>query len=248
MDDQADKLIRDNSGGQRRRISLGLALLARSNFIILDEPTARMDPSTRHSIWKLIREIRQQNIAILLTSHSMDECEALCNRIAFINKGKLIGIGSSQHLKTRYGQYYKLTITVSNPNDRVFKFLKKCVFKKFEGKATVDLPSGNVYEWELPKRDTVCWSKVYRDVQTFADEYPENAILPADSDLPKIVDFSLTQNSLERVFLHLSRLHEAEWGESKDLNFLYEQCSGEQSTSKTTTTKKGGDEYGRNKY
>uniref|UniRef100_A0A914I7Q6 ABC transporter domain-containing protein n=1 Tax=Globodera rostochiensis TaxID=31243 RepID=A0A914I7Q6_GLORO len=226
MDDQADKLIRHNSGGQRRRISLGLALLARSNFIMLDEPTAGIDPSTRRDVWKLIRAIRQQNIAILLTSHSMDECEALCNRIAFMNKGKLIGIGSSQHLKTRYGQNYKLTITVSNPDDRVFKFLQKCVFMMFEGKATMDLPSGNVYEWELPKRDNVRWSKIYRDVQALADKYPVNANLPADSDLPKIVDFSLTQNSLEQVFLHLSRLHEAtpsatpslkrkEWGESK---------------------------------
>uniref|UniRef100_A0A914H1R2 ABC transporter domain-containing protein n=1 Tax=Globodera rostochiensis TaxID=31243 RepID=A0A914H1R2_GLORO len=228
MDDQADKLIRYNSGGQRRRISFGLALLARSNFIMLDEPTTGIDPSTRRYVWRLIHAIRQQSIAILLSSHSVDECEALCNRIAFMNKGKLIGIGSNRHLKTRYGQSYKLTITVSNPNDRVFKFLKKCVFMLFEGIATVDLPSGNVYEWELPKRDTVCWTKTYRGVQELADKYPENANLPPGSDRPKIIVFSLTQNSLEQVFLHLSRLHEAtpnatpekllkrkEWGESK---------------------------------
>uniref|UniRef100_A0A183C178 ABC transporter domain-containing protein n=1 Tax=Globodera pallida TaxID=36090 RepID=A0A183C178_GLOPA len=221
-------VARLNGGGQRRRISFGRALLARSNFIMLDEPTAGIDPSTRRDVWRLIRAIRQQSISILLSSHSMDECEAICNRIAFMNKGKLIGIGSNQHLKTRYGQNYKLTITVSNPSDRVFKFLKKCVFMLFEGIATVDLPSGNVYEWELPKRGTICWSKTYRGVQELANKYPENANLPPGSDRPKIIVFSLIQNSIEQMFLHLSRLHEATpnatpekslkrkaWGESK---------------------------------
>jgi len=68
---------------------------------MLDEPTAGIDPSTRRQIWNLLQAIRQQGIAILLTSHSMEECEELCSRIAFLNKGLMIGIGSSQHLKSR---------------------------------------------------------------------------------------------------------------------------------------------------
>jgi ABC-type multidrug transport system ATPase subunit len=90
------------SGGQRRRISVGTTLLTRSSLIMLDEPTAGIDPITRRQIWQLLLAVRQQRIAILLTSHSMDECEELCNKIGFLNRGKLVGIGSSQHLKSRY--------------------------------------------------------------------------------------------------------------------------------------------------
>jgi ATP-binding cassette subfamily A (ABC1) protein 3 len=68
---------------------------------MLDEPTAGIDPITRRQIWELLQAIRQQGIAILLTSHSMDECEELCNKIAFMRQGTLIGIGSTQHLKSR---------------------------------------------------------------------------------------------------------------------------------------------------
>jgi ABC-type multidrug transport system ATPase subunit len=89
------------SGGQRRRISIGTTLLTRSGLIMLDEPTAGIDPMARRQIWQLLQAIRQQGIAILLTSHSMDECEELCNKIAFMNQGKLLGIGTSQHLKSR---------------------------------------------------------------------------------------------------------------------------------------------------
>lgn len=68
---------------------------------MLDEPTAGIDPKTRRFIWNLLLAVRQQNIAILLTSHSMDECEALCSKIGFMNRGSLISIGTSQHLKSR---------------------------------------------------------------------------------------------------------------------------------------------------
>lgn len=68
---------------------------------MLDEPTAGIDPQTRRQVWNLLHAIRQQNVAILLTSHSMEECEELCSRIAFLNKGLMNGIGTGQHLKER---------------------------------------------------------------------------------------------------------------------------------------------------
>lgn len=68
---------------------------------MLDEPTAGIDPTTSRFIWNLLLAIRQQKIAILLASHSMDECEALCSKIGFMNQGSLISIGTSQHLKSR---------------------------------------------------------------------------------------------------------------------------------------------------
>ncbi|EYC32449.1 hypothetical protein Y032_0003g1582 [Ancylostoma ceylanicum] len=103
MVDHADKLIRYYSGGQRRKISVGLALLAPTRIIILDEPTAGIDPKARREIWEVLSMMRDSSeSALLLTSHSMDECEALCSRIAILQKGRMIAIGTSQQLKSRF--------------------------------------------------------------------------------------------------------------------------------------------------
>uniref|UniRef100_A0A914N349 ABC transporter domain-containing protein n=1 Tax=Meloidogyne incognita TaxID=6306 RepID=A0A914N349_MELIC len=137
LEEHVDKLIKNYSGGQRRRISIGLALLTRSSLIMLDEPTAGIDPSTRRQIWNLLQAIRQQGIAILLTSHSMEECEELCSRIAFLNKGLMIGIGSSQHLKSRFGGSFLLAITISNPSEEITQKLNQIVGEEFENAKNV---------------------------------------------------------------------------------------------------------------
>ncbi|KAH7698942.1 ABC transporter ced-7, partial [Aphelenchoides avenae] len=74
--DQGDKLVEHCSGGQKRRISIGVALMSSSKLIMLDEPTAGVDPRTRRYVWDLLTALRRQNVALLLTSHSMEECEA----------------------------------------------------------------------------------------------------------------------------------------------------------------------------
>ena len=134
------------SGGQRRRLSIGVTLISRSSLILLDEPTAGIDPKTRRYIWNLLTALRSQNVAMLLTSHSMDECEALCNNIGFMNKGTLVSIGTSQHLKSRYsdassaikqhsrlryGNSFLLTYTVANPSKQVAQTLNAVVTREF---------------------------------------------------------------------------------------------------------------------
>ncbi|KIH59670.1 hypothetical protein ANCDUO_10090 [Ancylostoma duodenale] len=89
------------SGGQRRRVGIGVALMNPSKLVILDEPTAGIDPKTRHDIWGLLKKMRLSGKAIVLSSHSMEECEALCSRIGVLVKGRLVAIGASQALKTR---------------------------------------------------------------------------------------------------------------------------------------------------
>jgi len=69
MREHADKCVRFYSGGQKRRISIGVTLVTRASLIMLDEPTAGIDPKTRRQIWQLLQAVRQQNVAILLTSH-----------------------------------------------------------------------------------------------------------------------------------------------------------------------------------
>lgn len=98
---EADKLVGHYSGGQKRRLAIGVALMAGSRLVMLDEPTAGVDPSTRRHIWTLLRALRRNGTAILMTSHSMEEVERLCTRVGFMNKGQLVSIGASQHLKSK---------------------------------------------------------------------------------------------------------------------------------------------------
>jgi len=204
MVQQADKLVMHYSGGQKRRLSIGVTLMSRGSLIMLDEPTAGIDPKTRRHIWNLLNAIRDRNIAILLTSHSMDECEALCSRIGFLNKGSLISIGTSQHLKSRYGSSFLLAFTVENPNRETKTKLDSIVTKNFGAEPTQDLEHMSTYHWEIPRQGDHSWSKLYRDAQYIASQYSV-ASLPSQ---PKIIDFSITQNSLEQVFLRLTQLGE----------------------------------------
>ncbi|CAD5216495.1 unnamed protein product [Bursaphelenchus okinawaensis] len=209
MSPQADKLISFYSGGQKRRLSIGVTLMSKSTFIMLDEPTAGIDPSTRRKIWQLIQAVKKQNVAILLTSHSMEECEALCNRIGFMNKGALMSIGSSQHLKSRYGNSFLLTFTIANPEPAVSAALDAQITHEFNANSTVDPAETPTQHWEIPRNDQT-WSKLFKRAQEIAESYPANAVLPPGSSQPRILDFSLTQNSLEQVFLRLAEMSHKE--------------------------------------
>lgn len=102
------------SGGQRRRLSLAVALISQTGLILLDEPTTGVDPKARRQIWCLLNAVREKRRAMLLTSHSMNECEALCNRIGIMDQGSLIAIGTPQHIKTRLNFFLKWYIIIRN--------------------------------------------------------------------------------------------------------------------------------------
>jgi ABC-2 type transport system ATP-binding protein len=86
------------SGGMKRRLSLILALIHDPQVIFLDEPTVAMDPQSRHAVWDFIQELKAQNRTIILTTHYMEEAEALCDRIGIIDHGKLIALGRPKDL------------------------------------------------------------------------------------------------------------------------------------------------------
>ncbi|KAI3471688.1 hypothetical protein Pfo_028338 [Paulownia fortunei] len=113
----ADKLntfVRALSGGMRRKLSLGIALIGNNKVIVLDEPTSGMDPYSMRLTWQLIKRIKKGRI-ILLTTHSMDEADALGDRIAIMANGSLKCCGSSFFLKQQYGVGYTLTLVKTTP-------------------------------------------------------------------------------------------------------------------------------------
>jgi ABC-2 type transport system ATP-binding protein len=99
----ARTLVRRLSGGQRQRLSLALALVGRPEVVFLDEPTAGMDPHARVTTWDVIRSLREGGKTVLLTTHAMDEAERLCDRVAIIDRGRLVALGSPAELTRSAG-------------------------------------------------------------------------------------------------------------------------------------------------
>lgn len=86
------------SGGQKQRFSIATTLINQPQIIFLDEPTTGLDPQARRNLWDLIRDIRSQGTTIIITTHYMDEAEVLCDRVAIIDKGKIIALDKPSQL------------------------------------------------------------------------------------------------------------------------------------------------------
>eukprot|EP00903_Cladosiphon_okamuranus_P008962 g8576.t1 len=110
----ADRPAGGYSGGNRRKLSVAMAMIGDPQIVFLDEPSTGMDPMARRFMWNVIMRIVTENkeCAMILTTHSMEECEALCQRIGIMVGGRLRCLGTSQHLKTRFGKGFQLEARV----------------------------------------------------------------------------------------------------------------------------------------
>ncbi len=95
----ADRLVSTYSGGQRRRLDIAMGMMHKPRLLILDEPTTGLDPQSRARIWDEIRSLRAEGITIFLTTHYMDEADILCDRLAIIDHGKIVGEDTPNGLK-----------------------------------------------------------------------------------------------------------------------------------------------------
>ena len=94
-----DRRCGQYSGGNKRKLNVALALIGRPRVMLLDEPTTGVDPAARRKIWETINNIRKSGTSVILTSHSMEECEALCDRLAIMVSGRFQCLGGPQHIK-----------------------------------------------------------------------------------------------------------------------------------------------------
>jgi ATP-binding cassette, subfamily A (ABC1), member 3 len=184
------KKVRAFSGGNKRKLSLALAILGKPQLIFLDEPTTGIDPQAKRLIWNAIKKIISCGHAVILTSHSMDECEALCSKIGIMVNGEFRCLGSVQHLKNKYSKGYILTVKLDRDDENL-------TFE-VQNRINFHFPSAQMKE-------------KYIDILTF---HIENADLKLSScftfmeQLKNEMDIShytLTQMSLEQVFLHFSK-------------------------------------------
>lgn len=114
----ADKASGKYSGGMKRRLSVANALMGSPRVVYLDEPSTGLDPSARRTLWDCIVAAKGKNKSIVLTTHSMEEADALCDRLAIMARGKLRCIGKAAELKKRFGAGFTFTISVSVPKAR----------------------------------------------------------------------------------------------------------------------------------
>jgi len=102
LEDAAEKKFGQLSGGQQQRVSLVIATIHNPRLVLLDEPTTGLDPQSRRQLWERIEAIREKGHGVLITTHSMEEAESVCDRIAIIDHGKVLIIDTPQALIEKY--------------------------------------------------------------------------------------------------------------------------------------------------
>src|SRR5229473_4425542 len=115
LEDKRNAFYKQLSGGQKQRLALAMALVNDPKVVFLDEPTAGLDPQVRREIYDIIEELRREKKTILMTTHYIEEAERLCDRVAIIDHGKVIALGSPRELKARSGGNTRIEVKLAKP-------------------------------------------------------------------------------------------------------------------------------------
>jgi ABC-type multidrug transport system ATPase subunit len=190
LEEHQNKCVDSLSGGTKRKLSIIIAICGYPKRILLDEPTAGMDPSTRRLIWDIIKQTKRMNdSAIILTTHSMEEVEHLCDRLAILVNGRLICIGSPEHLKMKYGESYTLELQTNDIDQFHSEIIK-------EG----NLFNSNQYKMEKISNNRVKYEvKITKYLGSIFEKIEECK----KSGL--VTDYSFNQTSLEQIFINFAK-------------------------------------------
>ena len=130
--DAADRTCGTYSGGMRRRLNIGIGMVHRPALLFLDEPTTGLDPQARARLWDEIRKLRDTGTTVFLTTHYLEEADALCDRLAIIDHGRIVAEGSPDELKRQIAGDV-LTIGVNGNGEKVVALLSKQPFVREAG-------------------------------------------------------------------------------------------------------------------
>jgi ABC-2 type transport system ATP-binding protein len=125
LEDKRNARAETLSGGMKRRLNVACALMHEPKLLILDEPSVGLDPTSRRVLWGVIQRLRGKGMAILVTTHYMDEADYLCDRIAVLQKGRIVAEGTPAQLKKRVLAEIRLTLTGA-PTKRDVELCEKC--------------------------------------------------------------------------------------------------------------------------
>ncbi|KAM4710016.1 phospholipid-transporting ATPase ABCA1-like [Discoglossus pictus] len=201
------------SGGNKRKLSTAMALIGCPPIVFLDEPTTGMDPKARRFLWDCILSIIKEGRSVILTSHSMEECEALCTRMAIMVNGDFKCLGSIQHLKNRFGDGYTVIIRVGGTPPMlqpVEDFVKAC----FTGSVLKE-KHHNTLQYQLPTT-TITLSKIFK-------------VFTEKKEILNIEDYSVSQTTLDQVFVNFAK-HQTE---EDQMGHVYVNPLADEDPSKT---------------
>uniref|UniRef100_F1N096 ATP binding cassette subfamily A member 16 n=1 Tax=Bos taurus TaxID=9913 RepID=F1N096_BOVIN len=195
METHADKLVCTYSGGNKGKLNTAIALMGKSSVVFLDEPSTGMDPVARRHMWDTVTGICNSGKAIVISSHSMEECEALCTRLAIMVKGKFKCLGSPRHLKNKFGNIYTLTakINIGDNEDKLEQF-KEFIETNFPGNI-INQDHHGIIGYYIPSKG-ICWGKVFH-------------IMEEAKTLFNLVDYFISQITLEQIFLTFANIDKA---------------------------------------
>lgn len=186
LEGKSNAFVETLSGGQQQRLAVAIALVGDPEVLFLDEPTTGLDPQSRRQLWDVISDLRQRGRTTLLTTHYMDEAEKLCDRVAVIDQGKIIALGSPRQLIARLG------------GEHVVEFALGGEEAKPDASAFLDLP-------------TVLAARPEADGYTLTVGEPHLAIPALLDDLKgrgrPLARLTTRQVSLEDVFVSLTGRH-----------------------------------------
>jgi ABC-2 type transport system ATP-binding protein len=123
LEDCADRATKTYSGGQKRRLDIGIGLMHRPQLLFLDEPTTGLDPQSRARMWDEVRALRDTGTTVFLTTHYLEEADALSDRIAIIDQGKIVALGTPDELKRQVAGDV-VVVGTDHASDRVLELLK----------------------------------------------------------------------------------------------------------------------------
>lgn len=179
------KLAKNLSGGMQRRLDMACAMIHDPKLLILDEPTADLDPLLRNHIWRLVRKINKRGTTIILASHHLSELEMLCSRIAILKEGKMLAVGTPNEIKQRFSQNEEIHLETFPGNYEEISKLKNAEASKHIAKI----------------EDKGTKLVIY----TSKPEIVLNALMKRLEELKEtIIDLKVTRPSLDEIFINIS--------------------------------------------
>eukprot|EP01132_Coremiostelium_polycephalum_P001181 gene1181-1493_t len=201
ISEHKNKNSKDLSGGTKRKLSVACSLIGGPSVVFMDEPSTGLDPASRRDLWGLINDMKTGK-SFILTTHSMEEAEFLCNRIGIMVSGRLRCIGTPLHLKHKYGSGYHLDIVpvdMSRTND-IVDFVRS----QFPDARLVER-MGGIISFELPV-EKLSFGRIFQEFERKKEQVG-------------IYDFSISQTSLEKVFLKFA-IEQANEDEKENIKVL----------------------------
>jgi ABC-2 type transport system ATP-binding protein len=181
LTDRADQIVRGFSGGMMQRLSIARAMMHDPEVLFLDEPSSGLDPQTRLLLWEIIREYNRSGKTVLLTTHNMEEADALCQRLAIVDHGRIIALGTPQELKSSVPGGYLVRVRFAQ---NVPELLER--FKTLTGVREVRATDNN-------------GADLYADRGGSLVSDVANLAVAANAEL---CDVHISEPSLENLFLH----------------------------------------------